>query len=87
MRRVSLQETPLEVAYRHAALGESLVRRQKAIIRRLRAGGYPTLNAERLLSTLEWTLRLMYGHVAHEHLVAQRQLMAERATVRADADA
>ena len=69
-------ETRLQLAYRHAALGESLVRRQKAIIERLRSGGHDTTDAEQLLDMLERTLRLMYGHLAHEHLEAQQRRVA-----------
>lgn len=62
-------ENLLEQAQRHIALGESLVARQKAIIERLRSDGYPTVDAKRLLVTLEQTLGLMHQHLANEPLV------------------
>jgi enoyl-CoA hydratase/carnithine racemase len=68
------EEIRIEVARRHVAMGESLVRRQKAIIERLSARGYPAAYAQTLLALLERTLQLMYAHLAHEHLAAQRQL-------------
>jgi hypothetical protein len=59
-------ETPLEQAERHLAIGESLVAEQRAIIERLRSEGRPTLDAQRLLATLEESLRLMHEHLAYE---------------------
>ena len=59
-------ETPLEQAQRHLAMGESLVAEQRAIIERLRAEGRPTLDAVRLLATLEESPRLMHEHLAYE---------------------
>lgn len=59
-------ESTLEVAQRHVAVGKSLIAEQKAIIERLRADGHPTEAAQRLLATLEQTLSVMYEHLAYE---------------------
>ena len=59
-------ETLLELAQRHVTVGESLVAEQRAIIARLRSQGDSTGDAERLLATMEETLRLMRKHLAYE---------------------
>ena len=59
-------EGALEQAQRHVAIGESLVAEQRSILDELKMDGHPTRDAERLLSTLEETLRLMREHLAHE---------------------
>lgn len=63
-------ETPLEQAHRHIAIGEALIAKQEAIIKRLHAAGHPTTGPEQILVTLEQTLTLMYQHLAHEQLHA-----------------
>jgi len=64
-------ETSLERAQRHVAIGESLIADQEEIIERLRADGHPTRDAERLLGTLQETLRLMNEHLAYEQSAAR----------------
>jgi hypothetical protein len=63
---MDLPESPLQIARRHAALGERLVAEQEQLIGWLRACGHPTGEAEELLTALQRSLALMLEHLAQE---------------------
>jgi hypothetical protein len=59
-------ETPLEMAQRHVAEGEALVKRQTVLIAGLEAKGFDTERAMDLLASMKDTLCLMYADLAHQ---------------------
>lgn len=63
-------ETLLERAQQHVAMGELLVAKQKSIVERLRLNGHRFSDAQHLLSTFKETLLLMRKHLAHEQAEA-----------------
>jgi hypothetical protein len=54
------QDRPLLVAEAHIIRGERMISRQMMLVERLRNHGHPTLDAERVLSVLEDSLRQFY---------------------------
>jgi uncharacterized coiled-coil protein SlyX len=65
-------EPRLAEAQRHVAEGEERVRHQKQRIEELRQDGHSTVEAERLLATLQETLQTMREHLAYEENEASR---------------
>jgi len=57
-----MAETKLEMADRHVKAGEQLCARQEDLIRYMTRRGLDTVEAERLLASLQQTLRLMKDH-------------------------
>jgi hypothetical protein len=53
-----MAESHLEMANRHVARGREIVIDQQLLIERLKIGGGPTREAERLLETYEYSLRV-----------------------------
>lgn len=57
-----MAETKLEMADRHVRAGEKLCARQEELVHYMMRRGFDTAEAERLLSSLRQTLRLMQDH-------------------------
>ena len=56
-------EPQLNMAYQHVRRGEQHVARQREIVARIQALGYPSADANRLLATFEAILRQHKSHV------------------------
>jgi ribosomal protein S4E len=67
----------LELARKHVREGEERVRRQQALVERLRAGGHDMREALALLATLQDTLALMYADLERQ-VLRHRELEAGR---------